>query len=429
MRYIGGMNVAVIGSGGREHALVWRLSKSRGIGRIFVSPGNPGTMSLAENVEVDINDKAKLLKFLKQQQVDLVVVGPEDPLADGIVDVLEKEGIRAFGPNREAAQLEADKWFAKELMRSQSIPTAESRSFTTLNSALDYIDSRDGPFVVKATGLAKGKGVTVAYRHEDAEAALVSMMKDRVFGSAGDRVVIEECLVGVEASVLAFVSGNQLYVMDPCQDHKPVDDGNVGPMTGGMGVFCPTPTVTPAILSVVERDVFVPILDGLKREGISYRGVLFAGLMLTSQGPKVLEFNVRFGDPETQVLMMRLGSDLLEILNAVVDGKLDEVSPRWDERAAVGVVAASRGYPGSYPTGLEISGVDEASSLEDVCVFHSGTKRYGAALQTAGGRVLTVTALGADMESARSRAYEAISKISFEGMHYRKDIAARIVAR
>lgn len=416
------MNVAVLGSGGREHALLWKLKQSSGVGRLFALPGNAGTMKLAENVEIDPNDFAKVIKFVKQNAVGLVVVGPEDPLAAGIVDALTKEGIRAFGPKKEAAQLEGDKWFAKQIMRQQAVPTAEARTFTDYRTALTYIEQRGAPIVIKASGLAKGKGVTVAYRQQDAVDAINSIMRDKVFGDAGGRVVIEEYLQGVECSVLAFMSGNQIYVMEPCQDHKPVDDGNTGPMTGGMGAFCPTPTVSSTLLSQLERDVFVPVLDGLRRDGIDYRGVLYAGLMLTAAGPKVLEFNVRFGDPETQPLMMRLQTDLLEVLNATVDAKLDQVELKWDARPSLCVVATSKGYPGKYPTGLPITGLDDAAKVPDTQVFHSGTKRYGESTLTAGGRVLAVTSLGRNMDEARSRAYEAMSKLHFDGMHYRRDI-------
>lgn len=416
------MKVAVIGNGGREHALCWKLSSSKGLTKLYCLPGNPGTAEVAENVAIDPLDFRKLIAWCKSNDIGLVVVGPEDPLAAGIVDALAKEGLRAFGPNKEAAQLEADKWFAKELMRQQAIPTAEARSFTDPRAAKEYVEMRGAPVVVKATGLAKGKGVTVAYRVQDAIEAIEAAITHKVFGEAGARVVIEEFMTGPEVSVLAFVSGNAIYVMEPCQDHKPVDDGNTGPMTGGMGAFCPTPTISHDVLSQIEREVFVPILDGLRRDGIDYRGILYAGMMLTPNGPKVLEFNCRFGDPETQPLMMRLKSDLLEIMNAVVDGKLEEVKLEWDDRPALCVIASSKGYPGKYPTGIEITGIDAADEVGDVKVFHCGTKRYGAATQTNGGRVLAVTAIGKDMDAAREKAYAAMGKIKFDGMHYRRDI-------
>jgi phosphoribosylamine--glycine ligase len=390
--------------------------------KLYCLPGNPGTAQVAENVAIDPMDFKKVIQFCQKNQIGLVVVGPEDPLAAGIVDALAKEGIRAFGPNKVAAQLEGDKWFAKELMRQQAVPTAEARSFGDARAAKEYVEMRGAPIVVKASGLAKGKGVTVAYRTQDAVDAIDAAINGKVFGEAGARVVIEEFMTGPEVSVLAFISGNAIYVMEPCQDHKPVDDGNTGPMTGGMGAFCPTPTISHEVLSQIERDVFIPVLDGLRRDGIDYRGVLYAGMMLTPNGPKVVEFNCRFGDPETQVLMMRLKSDLLDVLNAVVDGTLDQIDLEWDSRPSLCVVATSKGYPGSYATGLDIDGLDDADEVADVKVFHSGTKRYGAGTQTNGGRVLAVTAIGKDMHAAREKAYAAMGKIRFDGMHYRKDI-------
>lgn len=416
------MNVAVIGNGGREHALCWKLKQSPKLGELYCIPGNPGTAQHAENVAIDPMHFRKVIDFCRERDVGLVVVGPEDPLAGGIVDALEAAGIRAFGPTQAAAQLEADKWFAKELMRAQLVPTAEARSFTSARTAIEYVEGKGAPIVVKAFGLAKGKGVTVAYRVEDAVEAINDALIKKVFGDAGARVVIEECMTGPEVSVLAFVSGNTIYAMPPCQDHKPIDEGNTGPMTGGMGAICPTPTIDAQTLAQIEREVFVPVLDGLRRDGIPYKGVLYAGMMLTSAGPRVLEFNCRFGDPETQPLMMCLQTDLLDVLNAVVDGTLDEIDLQWSGRPAISVIASSKGYPGKYDTGHTIEGIADADSLPDVKVFHSGTRRYGGDVQTHGGRVLAVTALGDTMDAARARAYEAMKLISFDGMHYRRDI-------
>jgi phosphoribosylamine--glycine ligase len=361
--------------------------------------------------------------------VELVVVGPEEPLANGLVDTLAKEGIRAFGPTRDAAQLEADKWFAKEVMKHQAVPTAEARAFTDLRTALAYVEQREPPIVVKASGLAKGKGVVVAHTHEEAVQAVRQCLQRKAFGEAGSRVVIEEHLRGVEASVLALVSNNQIYLLDPCQDHKPVHEGDTGPMTGGMGVVCPTPAVSADLLARIERDVFIPVVDGLKRDGIVFRGVLFAGIMLTLSGPKVLEFNVRLGDPETQPLLMRLRSDLLEAFNAVVDERLDQIELRWDPRPAVCVVACSRGYPGEYPTGIDIHGIEAADAIEGVKVFQAGTRRSGDRLRTDGGRVLSVTAVGDSIEGARQLAYRALGQIHFDGMHYRRDIGRNDIGR
>jgi phosphoribosylamine---glycine ligase len=416
------MNVAVIGSGGREHALCWRLSQSSGIDNVYALPGNPGTQQHAQNVNIDPMDFPKVIAFCKQNQIGLVVVGPEDPLAFGLVDELEKNKIRVFGPVKAAARLEADKWHSKELMREQAVPTAEARSFTDPNAADDYIHNKGAPLVIKATGLAKGKGVSVCYRLTDALDAVDRMMRKREFGDAGARIVIEEMLTGPEVSVLAFIDGSSLYVMEPCQDHKPVDDGNTGPMTGGMGVICPTPTISPDVLRQIEKDVFIPVLDGLRRDEITYKGVLYAGLMLTQGGPKVLEFNCRFGDPETQPLMMRLKSSLLDVLNHVIDGTLENANLDWDTRASVCVIASSKGYPGKYAKGQTITGIDAADAMADVKVFHSGTKTTNGNLVTDGGRVLGVTALGDTLEKARLRAYDAMKHIQFDGMHYRKDI-------
>jgi len=416
------MKVLLIGSGGREHALAWKLAQSPRVTALYAAPGNPGIAQVADLVQIGVMDFDKVARFSKQNNIDLVVVGPEDPLANGIVDHLAKEGVRAFGPAKEAAQLEADKWFAKELMRHQAVPTAEARAFSDPSAAEEFVRARAEPVVIKATGLAKGKGVTLCYRTGDAIDAIDRIMRHRVFGEAGARVVIEELLQGPECSILAFIDRKSMYVLEPSQDHKPVEDGDTGPMTGGMGAYSPTPVVTETVLQTIERDILVPVMDGLVREGIEYKGVLYAGLMLTTNGPKVLEFNCRFGDPETQPLMMRLKSDLLEIMLATLDGRLDEVELQWDPRPALCVVASSKGYPGKYQTGAEITGVIDADATRDVKVFHSGTALRGDTLVTDGGRVLSVTALGNTTADAQKRAYQAIEKIQFEGMHYRRDI-------
>ncbi|HLL90752.1 MAG TPA: phosphoribosylamine--glycine ligase [Tepidisphaeraceae bacterium] len=416
------MKVLLIGNGGREHALAWKLADSPRVTGLYAAPGNPGTAQVADNVNLPATDFAGIAKFVRENDIGLVVVGPEDPLAAGITDHLTKAGVKVFGPTREGAQIEADKWFAKELMRTQSIPTAEARSFTNADQAEEYVKRRDEPCVVKAVGLAAGKGVTVCYRTQDAVDAIDSIMRKRAFGDAGSRVVIEEMLRGPECSILAFVSGRSIYVMETSQDHKAIDDGDTGPNTGGMGAYSPTPVVTQALLAQIERDILVPAVDGLVREGVEYKGVLYAGLMLTANGPKVIEFNCRFGDPETQVLMMRLQSDLLEVMLAVADGTLDDVDLKWDPRPSMTVVAASKGYPGKYSTGVPIAGVDKADALADVKVFHAGTRTDGNKLVTAGGRVLTVTALGETIKDAQRRAYEAMNLVHFDGMHYRKDI-------
>lgn len=419
------MKVLVIGNGAREHALAWKLAASPRVTALYAAPGNPGTAQVADNVPMDVMDFAAIEKFAKSNQIGLVVIGPEDPLAAGLADRLSSAGFKVFGPVKDAARLEADKWFAKELMRHQSIPTAEARTFTDPDAAIEYVQVRDEPLVVKACGLAKGKGVSICYRTADAIEAIEQTMRKKVFGPAGARVVIEEVLSGPECSILAFVDRKNIYLMESSQDHKAVDDGDTGPMTGGMGAYSPTPVVTDEIISQIERDILVPTVDGLVREGIEYKGVLYAGLMLTSHGPKVLEFNCRFGDPETQPLMMRLQSDLLEVMLAVADGKLDQVELKWDPRPAMCVVAASGGYPGKYRTGLPISGIADADAMHDVKVFQGGTKADGKSIVTDGGRVLSVTALGDTLAQARQRAYDAMGKIHFEGMHYRKDIGRR----
>jgi phosphoribosylamine--glycine ligase len=390
-------------------------------------PGNPGIAEVADIVPGDPMNLPAVAKFVRQNSIDLVVVGPEDPLVAGLADALEETGAKVFGPSKEAARIEGDKWFAKELMRQQAVPTAEARAFTDASAAEDFVRTRNVPCVIKASGLAKGKGVTVCYRTSDALETINAMMRERAFGAAGDRIVIEEKLSGPECSILAFVDRKNIYMMETAQDHKPVDDGDTGPMTGGMGSYSPTPVVTPAMLRSIERDVLVPVVDGLVRDGIEYKGILYAGLMLTTNGPKVLEFNCRFGDPETQPLMMRLKSDLAEVMLAVAEGRLDQVEMKWDERPAIAVVATSKGYPGKYPTGLPITGIDDASSMRDVKVFHSGTKMVDGQLVTDGGRVLAVTALGDTIADAQKRAYDAMRKIHFDGMHYRRDIGHQAI--
>ena len=416
------MKVLVIGNGAREHALAWKLAGSSRVTALYALPGNPGTAQVADNVALDPMNFDAVEKFVRNNRIELVVIGPEDPLAAGLADRLISAGTKVFGPTKEAARIEADKWFAKELMRQQSIPTAEARAFTDPDAAIEFVRVRDEPLVVKAAGLAKGKGVTICYRTADAIEAIDQIMRKKAFGDAGARIVIEEMLAGPECSILAFVDRKSIYLMETSQDHKAVEDGDTGPMTGGMGAYSPTPVVTDAILAQIERDILVPVVDGLVRDGIDYKGVLYAGLMITSHGPKVLEFNCRFGDPETQPLMMRLKSDLLEVMLAVAEGRLDQIELKWDPRPALCVVAASGGYPGKYPTGLPITGMNDADAMRDVKVFQGGTKAQGKTILTDGGRVLSVTALGNTVADAKRRAYEALSKIHFEGIHYRKDI-------
>jgi phosphoribosylamine--glycine ligase len=426
-------NVLVIGKGGREHALVWKLKQSPHLGRLFCAPGNAGTADEgATNVAIAPLDKDRLARLCLKEQIDLVVIGPEEPLAAGLADHLRSKGIRVFGPSAAAAQIEASKVFAKELMRHAYVPTAEFQVFDHPEPARVYIETRDYPVVVKADGLAAGKGVIVCRDAAEAVRAVRRIMTEEEFGAAaGRRIVVEKKLEGEELSVLTIVSGRTLVMLPACQDHKAAFDGDQGPNTGGMGAYCPAPRATPELMRDIERQIFIPTIHALKRGHRSFQGVLYAGLMLTSQGPRVLEFNCRFGDPETQPLMMRLQSDLLSLLYAAAEGELSQwpEAIRFDPRPAVCVVLCSGGYPGKYETGKVIHGVAEAEALPDVKVFHAGTRRdeHGR-LVTDGGRVLGVTALGQDLREARERAYEAVRRIHFPGMHYRTDIGLKALS-
>ncbi|MCE9591335.1 MAG: phosphoribosylamine--glycine ligase [Planctomycetes bacterium] len=427
------MNVLIIGSGGREHALGWKLKQSPRCGTLFFAPGNAGTALLGTNIpinadKVDTKTVDAIDYFCRHENVGLIVIGPEDPLSQGLADRLAHPSRAVFGPVKDAARLEGDKAYAKHLMRAASIPTAEARTFTNYEIAVAYAQEHETPLVVKASGLAKGKGVVVCDNAEQAMAALALIMRDRAFGDAGETVVVEERLVGQEVSVLALVDGRNIFVLDPAQDHKQVFEGDKGPNTGGMGVYCPTPVITDEMLALIEREILVPTVDTLRREGVNYQGVLYAGLMLTAGGPKVLEFNCRFGDPETQALMTRLKGDLLEIMLAVTQGKLDEVDLSWDPRPCCCVVMASGGYPGEYKKGIPITGIEEAEKLPDVRVFHAGTARdREGRLVTNGGRVLNVCAMGKDLKEAQQNANAACDKIHFKGAHFRRDIGWRVM--
>ncbi len=421
------MNVLLVGSGGREHSLAWKLAQSKRLGKLYIAPGNPGTAGCGMNVPIGADETDNLVRFAKEKDVGLVVIGPEDPLCSGIVDVFEGEEIKAFGPSGAAAKLEGDKAFAKQMMRNSSIPTAEGRIFDRYADAKAYIASRDEAVVVKAAGLAKGKGVIVCEEPSDGILAAEKIMVDKIFGSAGDKIVVEEKLLGQEASILAFVDGRNIYVMESSQDHKPIGDGDTGPNTGGMGAYSPAPVVTEEMMRRIEREVLVPVVDGMNRNGTPYKGVLYAGLMITAAGPRVLEFNVRFGDPETQPILMRLKSDLLDVFEAVCDGRLDEVDLEWDARPAVCVVMASGGYPGKYEKDKVITGIDAAEALGDVVVFHAGTAVEEGELVTSGGRVLGVTASGPTIAEAKGKAYEAVGKIRFDEAYWRKDIADKAI--
>ncbi len=423
------MNVLLIGSGGREHAIAWKLAQSESLGQLYIAPGNPGTAKCGRNIAISADDTDKLLDFARQNDVGFVIVGPEAPLAAGVVDVFEAAGIKAFGPSADAAQLEADKAFAKQLMRSSAVSTAEGRIFDRFSDAKAYIASRDEAVVVKAAGLAKGKGVFVCDDPADGILAAEKIMCGKIFGSAGNKVIVEDKLLGEEASILAFVDGRNIYVMESSQDHKPIGDGDTGPNTGGMGAYSPAPVVTDDLMNQIVREILVPVVDGMNRNDTPYKGVLYAGVMITGGGPRVLEFNVRFGDPETQPVLMRLKSDLLQVCLAACDGTLDQISLEWDPRPAVCVVMASGGYPGDYEKGRKITGLEEADGMQDVVVFHAGTKGNDRDIVTNGGRVLGVTALGQTIDDAKARAYRAVDKIKFDGAYCRRDIADKAIEK
>jgi len=417
------VKILIIGGGGREHALAWKLKQSPEVERIFCAPGNAGTALVGENVPVGATDLAALVRFAKQNAIGLTIVGPDDPLALGLVDLFLAQGLRIFGPSKTAAKLESSKIFAKELMRRKNIPTAQSSSFSDSHEAMAYCEELAYPIVIKADGLALGKGVIIAANEPTAFEAIDAMMNQRRFGEAGRRIVIEEFLQGSECSLHALVAGNRYCLLATARDHKRAFDGDEGPNTGGMGAFSPADNWNSALRAQLDRKIMDPLIEGLQEEGISFRGLLFPGLMIKGTSARVLEFNCRFGDPETQAILPRMKSDLLPFLCAVADGDLGECDIEWDDRASVTVVMASAGYPDKYETGKWISGLDKAVRLPDVHIFHAGTRRVTNEVVTAGGRVLAVTALGSSLEAARTRAYEAVSRIDFEGCHYRRDIA------
>lgn len=421
------MRVLIVGNGGREHAIAWKLKQSKNVDKLFIAPGNPGTARLGANVAIDVNDIDAMVNFAKENKIQLAVIGPEDPLSLGMADAMEAAGIMAFGPNKAAAELEANKAFAKEIMRAMSIPTAEGRTFDNYKDAKAYIASRDEAVVIKAAGLAKGKGVYVCDEPSDGIIAAEKIMIDKIYGPAGDKIIVEEKLLGQEASILAFVDGRNIYIMETSQDHKPIGDGDTGPNTGGMGAYSPAPIVTDELMNQITKEILVPTVDGMNRSGRTFKGILYAGLMLTPGGPRVLEFNVRFGDPETQPILMRLKTDLLEPMVAVCQGKLDNLTLNWDPRPAVCVVISSGGYPGDYEKEKVITGLNDAAEMNDVVVFHAGTTEKDGNIVTNGGRVLGVTAIGNDIPDAQAKAYAACEKINFEGAYYRKDIASKAI--
>ncbi|CAN5183743.1 phosphoribosylamine--glycine ligase [soil metagenome] len=425
------MKVLVIGKGGREHALVWKLAQSPNATKVYCAPGNAGTALDGENVPIEATEIDKLVRFAKKEGIGLTVVGPEDVLALGIVDEFQKHGLRIFGPTREAARIESSKVFAKQLMRDADVPTAEFRICDHPDPAKNYVQTREYPVVVKADGLTAGKGAIVCSTTEEALAAVQRIMVRDEFGRvAGRQIVIEKRLDGQEVSILALVSGRTIVPLQPTQDHKQALDGDKGPNTGGMGAYCPAPIATIEMLQEIESQILVPTVHALKRHRRPFRGLLYAGVMVTNQGPRCLEFNARFGDPETQPLLMRLKTDLLDLFNAVVDERLGELPEEglvWDPRPAVCVVMASQGYPGAIKTGHIITGLEEAAKLPDVKVFHAGTKVEKGKVVTDGGRVLGVTALGETLADAKNNAYAAIDRIYFPGAFYRKDIADKAI--
>ncbi|MDQ0340126.1 phosphoribosylamine--glycine ligase [Caldalkalibacillus uzonensis] len=421
------MKVLVIGQGGREHALAWKLKQSPRVCKVYCAPGNGGTAMLAENIPYKETDVEELIHFVKEEGIEYTIVGPENPLLAGIVDAFQRQGLRIYGPTQAAALIEGSKSFAKDLMQKYGIPTGAYATFDNMDEAFTYLDQQQAPIVVKADGLAAGKGVVVAQTIGAAKQAVKEMMADRRFGKAGAKVVIEEYLEGEELSLMAFVDGEVVVPMVPAQDHKPVFDGDQGPNTGGMGAYSPVPHIPQKQINQAVETILKPAAKALVQEGRPFQGVLYAGLMMTAEGPKVIEFNARFGDPETQVILPQLETDLLDIIEATYYHRLDQVEITWSDQTAVTVVAASEGYPGAYPTGRVITGTEEWLDEQDIMVFHAGTREEGEHLVTSGGRVLSVTALGEDIISARDKAYHVLKNIFFDGMHYRKDIGQKAI--
>ena len=420
------MKILLLGAGGREHALAWKLAQSKQTEKIYVTSGaNAGLLEVCEEIGIKALEGAKLAEFAKENKVGLVVIGPEAPLCAGVAEELRKSGLAVVGPDLKGSRLEGSKIFAKRFMRKYGIPTADFRIFSDASLAKEYVASIGGRCVVKADGLAAGKGVFVCFSEQEALDAVKATLEDLEFGAAGSEILIEELLEGEEASILALTDGKTIVPLESAQDHKRVFDNDRGPNTGGMGAYSPAPVVTEEILETVRRDILLPTLKGIREEGMDYRGVIYAGLMIGPKGVNVLEYNVRFGDPETQAVLPRLKNDLAEVFQAVEQGRLGDVRLEWDERAAVCVIMAAPGYPGKYPKGLPITGLEEARALPDTYVFQAGTVRSGGELLTNGGRVLGVTALGATIGEACRAAYEGVGKISFPDAHYRRDIAYR----
>ncbi|MDP2940044.1 MAG: phosphoribosylamine--glycine ligase [Candidatus Omnitrophota bacterium] len=423
------MKILVIGSGGREHALVWKIAQSPRADKIFSAPGNAGIQQLASIQDIKQDDTPSLLDFARKNKIDLTVVGPELTLVNGIVDEFQKYKLKIFGPTKKAAKLEGSKIFAKEFMQRHNIPSADFKVFTNSQKAKDCLKEIKLPVVIKADGLASGKGVVVAQDLNDAQEAIELIMEKRSFGSSGDKIIIEDCLKGEEASMLAICDGKDFIMLDSSQDHKRIFDRDSGPNTGGMGAYSPAPIVSPDLLEKIRNEIFKPVIDGMREEGNPFKGILYAGLMITNEGPKVLEFNVRFGDPEIQAILPRLKDDLVTLMLASIEERLDAIKLNWDNRFCVCVVMSSNGYPGRYEVGKEISGLDEAKKEQNVIVFHSGTKSQlsenKTQIITTGGRVLGVTGLGNTIKDAIDKTYQAVRKIHFEGLHYRNDIGQK----
>jgi phosphoribosylamine--glycine ligase len=423
------MKVLIVGKGGREHTFAWKIAQSPKVSRLFAAPGNPGMAEQATCVDIGVDDLDGLVAFAQRERIDLTVVGPEDPLANGLTDRFEAVGLRVFGPSRRAAQIEADKDFALRIMHKYGIPTGQYRTFTDPDTARGFVKDWGAPVVLKAAGLAAGKGALVCYSVDEALRAVDRVLVDREFGAAGDKLVLMEYLEGEEASITGFTDGEHVVCIVPSQDHKTIGEGDTGPNTGGMGAYAPAPVVTQEVQTAILERVMLPTVKALAAEGRPYKGILYGGLIITETGPRVIEFNCRLGDPEAQVVLPLLKTDLVDIIEAVFEGTLEDLKIELDNRAATCVVLASGGYPGEYETGFEISGLDEAEALDDVLVFHAGTSRDEGATVTNGGRVLGVTAIGQNIQASVNRAYEAIEKVQFDNVYYRRDIGYRTLER
>ena len=419
------MKVLVIGGGGREHTLVWKIAQSPKVKKIYCAPGNAGIAEYAECISIKADDIEQLASFSHHKNIDLTIVGPEIPLTLGIVDEFESKGLRICGPDKSASLIEGSKIFSKDLLKKYNIPTAAYATFNSSNDAMSYLKEKGTPAVIKADGLAAGKGVIPAQSLDKAEEAIDNILTKKIFGAAGDRIIIEEFLTGEEASFIVFTDGNTIIPMPTSQDHKPIHDNDQGPNTGGMGAYSPAPVITEKLQQKIMDEIMYPVIRGMAAEGRKYRGILYAGLMINQGEVNVLEFNARFGDPETQPILMRMKTDLIPVLEAIVDERLDQVSIQWDEKPAICVVMASKGYPGNYQKGIEITGLDKVQAMHNVQVFHAGTALKDNHVVTSGGRVLGVTALGNNIEEAINLAYQATSQIQWEGAYYRKDIGKK----